>query len=149
MESVCLTFLFLTRTVSFLYRAFFLFEPLLSRVGLQPSSSMSTGCVVPLRGDWAIFRHASWLRPGWTSVISQGKTLEILRHGWELNPGHGKTDSEIHSFFHWAIRADFRTERLMAHNLYLCQGLQCLWVVPLCAWCLFRKVSVPGRLQSI
>jgi len=33
------------------------------------SSSISTGCVAPLRGDWAIFCH----RRGWQSVISQGK----------------------------------------------------------------------------
>ena len=29
-----------------------------------------------------------WLRTGWQSVISQGKSLGILRRGWELNPGH-------------------------------------------------------------
>ena len=31
-----------------------------------------------------------WLRTGWRSAISQGKSLEILRRGWELNPGHGE-----------------------------------------------------------
>ena len=49
------------------------------------SSSMSTGCVVPLRGDWAIFCHA-----GSGRVINQGKSFEILRHGWELDQGHGE-----------------------------------------------------------
>jgi len=29
-----------------------------------------------------------WLKTGWQSVISQKKSLEILRHGWELNMGH-------------------------------------------------------------
>ena len=44
----------------------------MSMVGLQPSSSMSTGCVVPLRGDW--------LRVGWQRVISQAEMPRIFRH---------------------------------------------------------------------
>jgi len=53
----------------------------------QPSSSLSTGCVVSLRGDWAIFCHAGSGRVGrvWSA---RGKSLEILRRGWESNPGH-------------------------------------------------------------
>jgi len=40
------------------------------------------------------------------------ESLEILRHCRELNPGHGGTDSEVHSFSHWAImtRATGRTD---------------------------------------
>jgi len=34
------------------------------------------------------------------------KSLEILHHNWELNPGYGEDDSEIHSFSHWAIVTD-------------------------------------------
>ena len=58
-------------------------------VGLRPSSSLSTGCVVLLRGDCAIFCHAGSERVGrvWSA---REKSLEILRHGWELNPGHGE-----------------------------------------------------------
>ena len=59
----------------------------LSMVGLRPSSSLSTGCVVSLRGDWAIFRHAG---SGRVSRVQspREKSLGILRRGWELNPGH-------------------------------------------------------------
>jgi len=42
-------------------------------VGLRPSSSLSTGCVVSLRGDWAIFCHTGSGRVGRESVISQRK----------------------------------------------------------------------------
>jgi len=54
-----------------------------------PSSSLSTGCVVSLRGDWANFCHAGPGRVGrvWSA---REKSLEILRRGWELNPGHGE-----------------------------------------------------------
>jgi len=38
-----------------------------------------------------------WLRMGWQSVINQKKSLEILRHGWELNPGLGE-DRQWDSF---------------------------------------------------
>ena len=61
----------------------------LSMVGLQPSSSLSTGCVVSLRGDWAIFCHAGSGRVG-RVLSAREKSLEILRRGWELNPGHGE-----------------------------------------------------------
>jgi len=56
-------------------------------LALRPSSSLSTGHVVPFREDWAIFCHAG---TGWVGrVWSVGETfLEILRHSWELNPGH-------------------------------------------------------------
>jgi len=58
-------------------------------VELRPSSSLSTGCVVSLREDWAIFCHAGSGRVG--RVRSAGeKSLEILRRGWELNPDHGE-----------------------------------------------------------
>ena len=42
-----------------------------------------------LRGDWAIFCHAGSGRVGrvWSA---REKSREILRHGWELNPGHGE-----------------------------------------------------------
>jgi len=58
----------------------------LSLAGLRPSSSLSTGCVVSLRGDWAIFCHAGSGRVGVWSA--REKSLEMLRRGWELNPGH-------------------------------------------------------------
>ena len=49
-------------------------------VGLWPSSSLSTGCVVSLRGDWAIFCHAGSGRVGrvWSA---REKSLKILFHG--------------------------------------------------------------------
>jgi len=59
----------------------------LSVVGLQRSSSISTGCVVSLRGDLVIFCHTGSGRVGrvWSA---REKSLEILRHGGEFNPGH-------------------------------------------------------------
>ena len=59
----------------------------LSIVELRPSSSLSTGCVVSLRGDWAIFCHAGSGRVGrvWSA---REKSLKISCRGWELNPGH-------------------------------------------------------------
>ena len=58
----------------------------LSMVGLRPSSSLSTDCVVSFRGDWAIFCHAVSGRVGrvWSA---REKSLAIVRRGWELNPG--------------------------------------------------------------
>ena len=46
------------------HTTFYFFSHHLSMVGLQPSSLMSTGCVVPLRGDWAIFCHTGSRRVG-------------------------------------------------------------------------------------
>jgi len=68
----------------------------LSMVGLQPSSLMSTSCVVPLRGDWAVFCHAGSGRVGRVWSVRE-KSLEILRHGWELKLGHGE-DRQWDSF---------------------------------------------------
>jgi len=54
---------------------------------LQPSSSMTTGCVMPLRGDWDIFCHAG---SGWVGRVwsARKKSIETLHHGWELKPRH-------------------------------------------------------------
>ena len=38
-----------------------------------------------------------WLRTGWQSVISQGKSLETLCLHWELNPDHREAVRYIHS----------------------------------------------------
>ena len=59
----------------------------LPMVGLQPSSSML--CVAPLRRNWAIFCHTCFGLVGrvWSA---REKSFKILRHGWELNPGHWK-----------------------------------------------------------
>jgi len=77
------------------------FSHRLSMVGHWPSPSLSTGCEVSLRGDWAIFCHASSGRVGrvWSA---REKSFEILCRGWELNPGY-REDSEL---FHWAIMTD-------------------------------------------
>jgi len=41
--------------------------------------------------EWRLSRFLPhWLEMGWQSVISQGKSLEIFHHDWELNPGHGE-----------------------------------------------------------
>jgi len=64
----------------------------------------STGCVVSMREDWAIFCHAGSGRVGGVWSVWE-KSLEMLRHGWELNPGHGE-DRQWDSFSHWAIMTD-------------------------------------------
>jgi len=70
-------------------RVFFSISHCLSMVELRPSSSLSTGCVVSLRGDWAIFCHAGSRRVGRVRSARE-KSLEILCRGWELNPGGGE-----------------------------------------------------------
>ena len=100
-------------------------SPIHDMVGLQPSFPLSTGCVVALRGDWAIFCHAG------SGRVGRVRSLEIFRCGWELNLGHregrqwaihwaimtratGTTDSEL---FHWAImtQATWRTDSELSH----------------------------------
>ena len=56
-------------------------------VGYWPSCSLSMGCMVSLRGDWATFYNAGsgWVGKKWSA---RKKSLGILRRGWELNPGH-------------------------------------------------------------
>jgi len=58
-------------------------------VRLRPSSSIPSGCVVLLKGSWAIFCHAGSERVGrmWSA---REESLEMLRHGWGLNPGYGE-----------------------------------------------------------
>jgi len=68
---------------------FVFYQPSSVHGGLWPSSSLSTVCVVPLRGDWAIFCHAGSGRVGRVRSARE-KSLEILRRGLELNPGHGE-----------------------------------------------------------
>ena len=74
------------------------FSHLLSMGGHWPSSSLSTGSVVSLRRDWAIFCHAGSGRVGrvWSA---REKSFKILHRGRELNPGH-KEDRQ------WAIMID-------------------------------------------
>ena len=73
-------------------RLFRFFQPL-SVIGRRPSSSLSTGFVMALRGDWAIFYHAG---SGW---IGRGKiplnTLPLS--GIEPGPGKEQTGRYIHS----------------------------------------------------
>jgi len=60
---------------------------LLSMAGLQLSFLLSTGWVVSLRGDWAIFCQTD---SGHVSRVwsAREKSPEILRRDRELNPGH-------------------------------------------------------------
>ena len=81
---------------------FFSFSHHLSMVGLRPSSLLSTGCVVPLRGDWAIFCHADSRRVGrvWSAKEKLVKYSAVANNWTRVTRG---TDSEIYSFSHWAI----------------------------------------------
>jgi len=52
-----------------------------------------------------------WLRTGWQSVIDREKSLEILCHGRELNPGHGEAGQwnslVLPLSYLWLTPADF------------------------------------------
>jgi len=78
-------------------------------VELRPSSSLSTGCVVSLREDWAIFCHAGSGRVGRVRSVRE-KSLEILRRGWELNPGHGEDRQ-------WAIPLSYHDRLTLPQSL--------------------------------
>ena len=72
-------------------------------IGLWLYLSMSTGCVALLRRDWVIFYHAGSGRADRVGSARE-KSLVILHNGWDWTRGQtGRTDSEIHSFSHWAI----------------------------------------------
>ena len=60
----------------------------LSLVELRPSSSISTSFVVPLRGDWAIFRTGYW-----QNVMSHGKIPWNAVGNWIQ--ATGRTECEI------------------------------------------------------
>jgi len=106
----------------------------LSVVGLRPSSSISTGCVVPLRGDWAIFCHGGSGRLAECDQ-SGGKSLERLRRGRELNLSH-REKSEIHLFSHWAQVTDYGTTTPTFYNVAQC------WLVLFTAfYFLFKDVN--------
>jgi len=66
---------------------FFAFSHHLYMVGHWPSSSLSIGCMVSLRGDWAIFYNAGSGRVG-KAWSARKNSLGILRRGWELNMGY-------------------------------------------------------------
>jgi len=89
---------FLPSTSSSQLSAFFHLGHCLYVVGLRSSSLISTGWVVPLRGDWAIFRHAG---SGWVdkSAISQGQILWNTppRPGIKPGPQGWQTVRFIHS----------------------------------------------------
>jgi len=67
-----------------MWKAMESFAYFLSIIELGPSSPRSTGCLVSVRGDWAILCNSIGM---WSA---RGKTFWILRHGRELNPGHGE-----------------------------------------------------------
>ena len=67
-------------------------------LGPRPSSSMSTGRVMPLRGDWAIFCHAGSKRVG--RVRSTSSAAGDWTRATE------RTDNEINLFSHKDIMAD-------------------------------------------
>jgi len=85
----------------------------LSIVELRPSSSLSTGCVVSLRGDWAIFCHAGSERVGRVRSARE-KSLEILRRGWKLNPGHGEDRQ-------WAIPLSYHDWLTVYLTQFICR----------------------------
>jgi len=99
------------------------FSHCLSIVELRPSFLISTGCVVPLRGDWATFRHPG-SRP---SVINQGK-IPWNTPSWpgiEPGPRIDQTVRSIHSpaelswlnyvVTHWLIPSLRKTDNPFAN----------------------------------
>ena len=95
---------------------FIYFRHFLPMVERWPSSPMFTDCVVPLREDWAIFCHAGSGRVGrgWSA---RKKSLEILLHGRELNPGH----EEGRQWNNWA-----ELSYVYNHNNACMYGIYCL-----------------------
>ena len=91
-------------------------------VGLPLSSLMSTGCVVPLRGDWCIFCHAGSGRVGrvWSA---REKSLEnsALAGNWTRTTE--RADSETHSFSHWVIMTDTIRKYLTNNRNNPCRSL--------------------------
>jgi len=80
------------------------FSHCLPTVEFQPSSSLSTGCVVSLRGDWAIFCQAD---PGCVGrVWSAKKKSPYSTTAWNWTRARGRTDSEIHLSSHRAIATE-------------------------------------------
>jgi len=89
----------------------------------------------PLRWDWAIFCHIGL---GLRSRVwsAREKSLEILRHGRQLNPAMERTDRETHSFSHWAImiRATERTDSEIHSfsNWAIVTDLLIAWILYVC-----------------
>jgi len=86
-----------------------------SVVGLRPSSSMSTSCMMPLKGDYF---SATLAQDRLTECDQSGKNplkYNTMAKNWTR--ATGRTDSEIHSFSHWAImtRATGRTDSELSH----------------------------------
>jgi len=83
-------------------RIIMLFFFISAMVGLRPSSSLSTGCVAPLRGDEPFF--ATLAQNVLAECDQSGKNLlkySAMAGNWTRPTG--RTDSEIHSFSHWPI----------------------------------------------
>jgi len=81
---------------------FFTISHHLSVFGLRPSSSLSTGCVVSLRRDWAIFCHAS--SGGLADCDEPGKNpLKYSAVAGNWTRATVRTDSELSR---WAIMTD-------------------------------------------
>ena len=147
----------------------------LSVVGLQPSSSLPTGCVVSLRVGCVVFCHTGPGRVGrmWSA---REKSLEILYHGWELNPDHGedrqwdtfilplsyqasateRTDSEMHSFSHWDITTRPRGGQTVNYPTELSwpgpprrQTVRFIqfshWAIMSDYWCIWRTIPLTNQ----
>jgi len=106
----------------------------LSVVGLRPSSSLFTGCAVPLRGDWAIFCHVGSRRVGgvWSA---REKSLGIPHRGWELNPGrredrqwaiplsyHDWVATMLQLYHHFKIVKGHNHSRSSQYQLQICES---------------------------
>jgi len=65
------------------------FSHFLSVVGRRPPSLISTGCGVPLKGDWAILCHIGSGLIGRVWSLRQ-EPLKYSHHGCEINQGHGE-----------------------------------------------------------
>jgi len=81
----------------------------LPMVGLRPSSSLSTGCMVSLRGDWAIFCHAGSGRVSrvWSARENALKYFALAAS--ELNPGHGEDRQWDYIMFDYKIHENLNT----------------------------------------
>ena len=120
--------------VSMHLQVFFSISHRLSVVGLRLSSSLFTGCAVPLRGDWAIFCHVGSRRVGgvWSA---REKSLGIPHRGWELNPGrredrqwaiplsyHDWVATMLQLYHHFKIVKGHNHSRSSQYQLQICES---------------------------
>jgi len=120
------------------YYNIFSFSHHLSMDGHWPSSSLSTCCMVSLRGDGALFRHAT--QDGLAECDLPGKNpLKYSAVSGSRTRATGRTDSEL---LHWAIMT--ASIHVYRNIFYRLSGLEILNTIRYSGLLLMRE----GRWSS-